>query len=66
VINQNLGFGILFIILGMSLSKFLPPVMAAVLHFASSIVVVFNSARLVRFGEHLDHKAGDKVPGTLD
>ncbi|MCP4451007.1 MAG: cation-translocating P-type ATPase, partial [Planctomycetes bacterium] len=61
VINQNLGFGILFIILGMSLSKFLPPVMAAVLHFASSIVVVFNSARLVRFGEHLDHKAVDKV-----
>lgn len=57
VINQNLGFGILFIILGMSLSKFLPPVMAAILHFASSIVVVFNSARLVRFGEHLDHKA---------
>jgi len=66
VINQNLGFGILFIILGMSLSKFLPPVMAAVLHFASSIVVVFNSARLVRFGEHLDPKVVDKVPGTLD
>ena len=55
VINQNLGFGILFIILGMSLSKFVPPVMAAMLHFASSIVVVFNSARLVRFGEDLEH-----------
>ncbi len=57
VINQNLGFGILFIILGMSLSKFVPPVMAAMLHFASSIVVVFNSARLVRFGEELEHGA---------
>jgi len=55
VINQNLGFGILFIILGMSLSKFIPAVLAAVLHFASSIVVVFNSARLVRFGEDLEH-----------
>lgn len=55
VINQNLGFGILFIILGMSLSKFVPPAMAAMLHFASSIVVVFNSARLVRFGEDLEH-----------
>jgi Cd2+/Zn2+-exporting ATPase len=53
VINQNLAFGIIFIVLGMSLSKFLPPALAAVLHFASSIVVVFNSARLVRFGEHL-------------
>jgi Cd2+/Zn2+-exporting ATPase len=66
VINQNLGFGILFIILGMSLSKFLPPVMAAVLHFASSIVVVFNSARLVRFGEHLDHRVLDTASRTLD
>ncbi len=56
VINQNLGFGILFIILGISFSEFLPPALAAMLHFASSIVVVFNSARLVRFGEELEHK----------
>jgi hypothetical protein len=26
------------------------------LHFAGSLVVVFNSARLVRYGEELDHK----------
>ena len=56
VINQNFGFGILFIILGMSFSKFLRPEVAALLHFVSSIVVVFNSARLVRCGEELDHK----------
>jgi len=55
VINQNLGFGILFIVVGISLAKFIPPSMAAFLHFASSLVVVFNSARLVRFGEDLDH-----------
>jgi Cd2+/Zn2+-exporting ATPase len=56
VINQNLGFGVAFIILGISLSKFVPPGVAAFLHFASSLVVVFNSARLVRHGEDLDHE----------
>ncbi len=55
VINQNLGFGIAFIVLGISLAKFIPPSVAAFLHFASSLVVVFNSARLVRYGEDLDH-----------
>jgi len=55
VINQNLAFGVLFIILGISLSKFVPPALAAVFHFASSIIVVFNSARLVRYGENMDH-----------
>jgi Zn2+/Cd2+-exporting ATPase len=55
VINQNLGFGVGFIVLGISLAKFIPPSMAAFLHFASSLVVVFNSARLVRYGEDLDH-----------
>ena len=56
VISQNLGFGIAFIVLGISLAKFIPPGVAAFLHFASSLVVVFNSARLVRQGEHLDHE----------
>jgi len=55
VINLNLAFGVTFIIVGMSLSKFIPPTMAAFLHFASSIFVVFNSARLVRHGEELEH-----------
>ena len=55
VISWNLGFGILFIILGISASVagYVPPVLAAALHFSSSIIVVFNSARLVRYGEHL-------------
>ncbi|MFA6187006.1 MAG: cation-translocating P-type ATPase [Phycisphaerae bacterium] len=59
VINQNLLFGILFIILGVSASAvgWLPLIYAAFLHFAGSLVVVFNSARLVRFGEELEpHK----------
>ena len=56
VIGQNLGFGVTFIILGVSAFKILRPEIAAVLHFAGSLIVVFNSARLVRYGEELDHK----------
>jgi Cd2+/Zn2+-exporting ATPase len=56
VINENLGFGITFIVLGIAGSSFIAPQWAAVLHFAGSLVVVFNSARLVRHGEELDHK----------
>ncbi|UCC21497.1 MAG: cation-translocating P-type ATPase [Planctomycetota bacterium] len=57
VINQNLGFGIMFIILGViaASAAWLPAVYAAVLHFVGSLIVVFNSARLVRYGEELDH-----------
>jgi Cd2+/Zn2+-exporting ATPase len=56
VINQNLLFGILFILLGVSASAvgWLPLIFAALLHFGGSLVVVFNSARLVRYGEELD------------
>lgn len=55
IISWNLGFGILFIVLGVSASVagYLPPIFAAMLHFGSSLIVVFNSARLVRYGEHL-------------
>jgi len=56
VIAQNLGFGVVFIILGISGSFLISPRMAAVLHFCSSLVVVFNSARLIRHGEELDHE----------
>jgi Cd2+/Zn2+-exporting ATPase len=58
VINQNLCFGIIFIILGVAAAAaaWLPAIYAAVLHFVGSLIVVFNSARLVRFGEELDHE----------
>ena len=58
VINGNLFFGIVFIILGVLAAAlaWLPVVYAAVLHFVGSLVVVFNSARLVRYGEELDHE----------
>jgi Cd2+/Zn2+-exporting ATPase len=55
VIYENLSFGISFIILGISFSFLILPTIAAVLHFLSSLIVVFNSARLVRYGEELEH-----------
>jgi Cd2+/Zn2+-exporting ATPase len=56
VINQNLLFGIIFIVLGVAASAagWLPIVVAAVLHLAGSVIVIFNSARLVRLGEELE------------
>jgi Cd2+/Zn2+-exporting ATPase len=56
VINQNFGIGILFIIGGLSLAAFgyLNPIVAALMHNAGSILVIFNSARLVRQGEELE------------
>jgi Cd2+/Zn2+-exporting ATPase len=58
IIYSNLLFGVLFIILGIIAAavKWLSPIWAAVLHFAGSLIVVFNSARLVRYGEELEHK----------
>ena len=54
--NQNLLAGLAFIVGGLYLSAtgFLPPVAAAVLHSVSSLVILFNSARLVRSGEELE------------
>jgi Cd2+/Zn2+-exporting ATPase len=57
VINQNFLFGVAFIIGGMTLAALgkVPPVWAAAMHTFGSLLVVFNSARLVRKGEELEH-----------
>jgi Cd2+/Zn2+-exporting ATPase len=57
VINQNFLFGIAFIIGGMTFAALgqVPPILAAAMHTAGSLIVVFNSARLVRKGEELEH-----------
>ena len=57
VINQNFLFGVAFIIGGMTFAALgqVPPVLAAAMHTAGSLIVVFNSARLVRKGEELEH-----------
>ena len=57
VVNQNLGFGVMFIIFGIVFSSkgwIDNPIIAVMLHLVSSLIIVFNSARLVRFGEELD------------
>jgi len=57
VINQNFLFGVCFIIGGLTLASFgyLNPIVAAILHNTGSLIVIFNSARLVRKGEELEH-----------
>jgi Cd2+/Zn2+-exporting ATPase len=57
VINQNFMFGVFFIIAGLTLASFgyINPIVAAILHNAGSLIVIFNSARLVRKGEELEH-----------
>ena len=57
VINQNFLFGVVFIIAGLSASAFgiIGPITAAILHVFGTLIVIFNSARLVRKGEELEH-----------
>jgi Cd2+/Zn2+-exporting ATPase len=59
VVYQNLGVGGLFIVGGLALSGLglLSPIVAAVMHHAGSLIVIFNSARLVRAGEELEGNA---------
>jgi Cd2+/Zn2+-exporting ATPase len=57
VINQNFAFGACFIVVGLSASAFgyIGPITAAILHVFGTLIVIFNSARLVRKGEELEH-----------
>jgi len=55
VIHQNLIFGVVFIVGFLVLAGLgqIKPVWAALLHMVAATFVIFNSARLVRFGEEL-------------
>jgi Cd2+/Zn2+-exporting ATPase len=55
IINENLLFGVAFITGGLTLAGFglLTPVVGAILHNVGAFVIIFNSARLVRFGEDI-------------
>ena len=66
VINQNFAFGVAFIIVGLAASAFgfIGPITAALLHVAGTLIVVFNSARLVRKGEELEHFHSEAVADT--
>lgn len=55
-IRQNLAVGAAFIVVFLALAAagYVSPVMAALLHVVSGLIVVFNSARLVRCGEEVE------------
>jgi Cd2+/Zn2+-exporting ATPase len=56
VINQNFMIGVVFVIGGLVLAamNYIVPIVAALMHVTGSLLVVFNSARLVRQGEELE------------
>jgi Zn2+/Cd2+-exporting ATPase len=56
VIWQNLLFGVAYITILEILGAmgYIRPIHAAFLHMIASAIVIFNSARLVRYGEHLE------------
>ena len=66
VINQNFLFGVFFIIGGLVLAAmgYVNAIVAAIMHNAGSLLVVFNSARLVRQGEELEpFRSGEEPEG---
>src|SRR5688572_19662550 len=67
VINQNFLFGVGFIIGGLALAAFgkINPIVAAIMHNAGSLIVIFNSARLVRQGEDMEPYQAPS-PATAD
>ena len=62
VTMQNLVVGGGFIVVFMSLGAMgLPAIVTAMLHVLSSLIVVFNSARLVREGEGIEHAEAESL-----
>lgn len=55
LMNQNLAIGLAFIVLGLHFATlgYINAVVAAILHSLGSLIILFNSARLVRVGEEL-------------
>ncbi len=55
IINQNLFIGMVFVFGGMLLAvlDLMTPIAAAVFHTLSTLLIIFNSARLMRSGEEL-------------
>jgi Cd2+/Zn2+-exporting ATPase len=64
VIWQNIIFGIFYILVLEVLGAMgkIQPMAAAFFHMVASAIVIFNSARLVRFGEHLGAHAPTPPP----
>ena len=62
VVTQNIALGIVFIVVGLALASrgLIGPVTAALFQIVAAFIVVFNSARLVRFGEELQPFTGTR------
>ena len=60
---HHLPFSVSAVAIGLTLAGMgiLLPITAAALHVVGSFIVVFNSARLVRFGEELAPYAGSAL-----
>ncbi|MGA2266249.1 MAG: cation-translocating P-type ATPase [Phycisphaerae bacterium] len=67
VIHQNLLFGVTFIVAFEILAGmgWIRPVVGALLHMVAATFVIFNSARIVRFGEELHRLAPSAAPPTM-
>jgi len=67
VIKQNMVIGGVFIVVFMALSaaNYVTPVMASVLNLVSGLLVVFNSARLVRCGEQIEQAEASQGVDTV-
>lgn len=67
VVWQNILFGVAFIVVTMTLAVWGPltPITAAISHTVATALVIFNSARLVRFGEERADDATGYVPILL-
>jgi Cd2+/Zn2+-exporting ATPase len=64
VVHQNLLFGVCFVVPLEVLSAmgWIKPILGAALHFVAATAVIFNSARLVRFGEELHRPQAGEGP----
>jgi len=67
VIHQNLLFGVIFIVAFEILAGLgrIAPVTGALLHMLAATFVIFNSARLVRFGEELHRLEAPQAPTPM-
>ncbi|MFB3892710.1 MAG: heavy metal translocating P-type ATPase [Phycisphaerae bacterium] len=63
VIHQNLIFGVVFVVTFevLGVMEIISPVTGALLHLLAATFVIFNSARLVRYGEEM-HQAPAELP----
>lgn len=68
IIRQNLILGGAFIVVFIALAAggYVTPVMASILHVISGLIVIFNSARLVRAGEAMENAEVSEMPTQSD